>query len=56
MQLEHFGEIFDKNLCNKTCDNCRLERESEKQDRTSEAKEILQVRNMNGAFARSGAS
>ena len=49
MQLEHFGEIFNKSLCNKTCDNCRLGRTSEKQDRTSEAKEVLQVR---GAVAK----
>ncbi|GMH80213.1 hypothetical protein TL16_g08450 [Triparma laevis f. inornata] len=23
LQLEHFGEMFDRTLCNKTCDNCR---------------------------------
>lgn len=23
MQLEHFGERFDRKKCNKTCDNCK---------------------------------
>ena len=41
LQLEHFGETFDKSLCNKTCDNCRGGKTSSKEDFTFEAKEIL---------------
>jgi bloom syndrome protein len=32
MQLEFFGENFDRSKCGKTCDNCRAGREAESRD------------------------
>ncbi|GMH94580.1 hypothetical protein TrVE_jg13575 [Triparma verrucosa] len=43
LQLEHFGEMFDRLKCNKTCDNCRGGATSTKHDYTSVAKEILKL-------------
>lgn len=41
MQLEFFGEKFDRSKCNKTCDNCIAGRESISRDLSSEGKVIL---------------
>jgi len=41
MQLEFFGERFDRSKCNKTCDNCRYGKEPEKRDLTDVAKTFL---------------
>ncbi len=43
MQLEFFGEKFDRKNCNKTCDNCKAGKEPEKRDLTTEARTILQL-------------
>mmetsp|Transcript_16862 Transcript_16862/g.31928 ORF Transcript_16862/g.31928 Transcript_16862/m.31928 type:complete len:1280 (-) Transcript_16862:2376-6215(-) len=43
MQLEFFGERFDRSKCNKTCDNCKAGLEPERRDLTSEAHAILQL-------------
>jgi ATP-dependent DNA helicase, RecQ family len=43
MQLEFFGERFDRSKCNKTCDNCKAGLEPERRDLTSEALAILQL-------------
>ena len=43
MQLEFFGETFDKSNCNKTCDNCKAGREPDRRDLTSEAQTILRL-------------
>lgn len=43
MQLEFFGERFDREKCQQTCDNCRAGRVPDRQDKTSIAKEILQL-------------
>lgn len=45
MQLEFFGERFDRSKCNKTCDNCKAGLEPERRDLTSEAHAILQLLN-----------
>jgi bloom syndrome protein len=37
MQLEFFGETFDRAKCKKTCDNCRAGRVAEGRDLTNEA-------------------
>jgi bloom syndrome protein len=41
MQLEFFGERFDRSKCGKTCDNCKAGREIEKRDLTDVARQIL---------------
>ncbi len=41
LQLQFFGELFDKSNCNKTCDNCRSGHIVERRDMTSVAREIL---------------
>jgi len=43
MQLEFFGEKFDRAKCKKTCDNCQSGKEPEKRDLTLEATTILQL-------------
>jgi outer membrane protein assembly factor BamE (lipoprotein component of BamABCDE complex) len=43
MQLEFFGEQFDKAKCNQTCDNCKAGREAVRRDMTDEARTILQL-------------
>lgn len=43
MQLDFFGENFDRSKCNKTCDNCKAQRESDKRDLTSVAQTILRL-------------
>ena len=43
MQLEFFGEKFDRAKCNRTCDNCRAQREPDRRDMTSVAKTIIQL-------------
>ena len=43
MQLEFFGEKFDRVKCNNTCDNCRSGKEPEKRNLTTQAQSILQL-------------
>ena len=43
IQLEFFGERFDRSKCKKTCDNCKAGREPDQRDLTSAAKDILQL-------------
>ena len=43
MQLEFFGEVFDRGSCGGTCDNCRDARVSEYRDMGKVAKEILRL-------------
>lgn len=43
LQLEYFGESFNKALCNKTCDNCKVGRECYEKDMTDKAKHILDI-------------
>jgi bloom syndrome protein len=43
MQLEFFGEHFDRAKCNKTCDNCKAQREPDRRDLTNEAKVTIQL-------------
>ena len=43
MQLEFFGEKFDKAKCNQTCDNCKAGREPIRREVTDEAKTILKL-------------
>jgi len=45
MQLEFFGERFDRIKCNKTCDNCRAEKQPDKRDMTAEAITIVKLFN-----------
>lgn len=45
MQLEFFGETFDRKLCRGTCDNCKEGREPDRKDLTAEAKTILKLYN-----------
>jgi hypothetical protein len=41
MQLEFFGENFDRSKCNETCDNCKAGKEPEKRDTTGVARMLL---------------
>lgn len=41
LQLQFFGELFDKSKCNKTCDNCRSGNIVDRRDMTCVAREIL---------------
>jgi len=43
MQLEHFGERFDRTKCNDTCDNCKAGLEPEHRNLSEEARVILQL-------------
>lgn len=43
MQLEFFGETFDRQVCGRTCDNCKAGREPDKMNMTSEARTILNL-------------
>ena len=43
LQLQFFGERFDKAKCNKTCDNCRIGNVPESRDVSNTAREILQL-------------
>lgn len=43
MQLEFFGENFDKSKCGKTCDNCRSGLKAERRNLTSVACQMLQL-------------
>jgi superfamily II DNA helicase RecQ len=43
MQLEFFGETFDRSKCAKTCDNCIAGREPDRRDVTNVAKELLEL-------------
>lgn len=43
MQLEFFGETFDRSKCSKTCDNCMAGREPDRRDVTNVAKELLEL-------------
>jgi bloom syndrome protein len=43
MQLEFFGETFERNKCKKTCDNCKSGRVAEPKDLTEDAISILDL-------------
>ena len=43
MQLEFFGERFEREKCNKTCDNCKSGKIAEKRDLTTEALTIMEL-------------
>jgi hypothetical protein len=43
MQLEFFGETFDRAKCGKTCDNCKAAREPERRDLTQVAQTLLRL-------------
>jgi bloom syndrome protein len=43
MQLEFFGETFERSKCKKTCDNCKSGREAEPRDLTDDALAMLQL-------------
>jgi len=45
LQLQHFGESFDKTQCNQTCDNCKGSDSTTfvEQDHTESAKEFLSI-------------
>lgn len=43
LQLQFFGERFEKDQCNKTCDNCRIGNVPETRDMSNIAREILQL-------------
>lgn len=43
MQLEFFGETFERSKCKKTCDNCKRGREAEPRDLTQDALTMLQL-------------
>lgn len=43
MQLEFFGETFNRVHCNKTCDNCRSGKLAEKKDLSDLGRTILQL-------------
>lgn len=43
MQLEFFGETFERSKCKKTCDNCKSGRVAEPRDLTDDALALLQL-------------
>jgi len=43
MQLEFFGESFDRSKCGSTCDNCQAGRQPESRDLTDVALELLDL-------------
>jgi len=43
LQLQFFGELFDKSKCNKTCDNCRSGNVAERRNMTAVAREVLEL-------------
>lgn len=43
LQLDFFGERFERSKCNKTCDNCRAALVPERRDLTSVAQTILRL-------------
>jgi bloom syndrome protein len=43
MQLEFFGEHFERGKCNKTCDNCKAGRTPDRRDLTEDAKTIINL-------------
>lgn len=43
MQLEFFGEAFDRSKCRGTCDNCREGREIDRRDLTGAAQSLLKL-------------
>ena len=45
MQLQFFGEKFDRSKCSKTCDNCKAGREAEQRDMTSIGQSMLGLLN-----------
>jgi superfamily II DNA helicase RecQ len=45
MQLEFFGERFDRSKCKGTCDNCRAGKVSDSRDMTSDALAIIDLYN-----------
>lgn len=43
MQLEFFGENFDRQKCNGTCDNCKAGKVPDRRDMTKVAQDLLQI-------------
>jgi superfamily II DNA helicase RecQ len=43
MQLEFFGETFDRSKCNNSCDNCKAKRVPDRKDMTDVAKVVLDL-------------
>jgi hypothetical protein len=43
MQLEFFGENFDRHKCNETCDNCKAGRVPDERDMTAEMMTIMNL-------------
>eukprot|EP00536_Pseudo-nitzschia_multiseries_P017448 jgi/Psemu1/264303/estExt_Genewise1Plus.C_15560004 len=54
MQLEFFGEKFDRAKCNQTCDNCKAGRLPDARDMTAEAKTIINLFNSASNQSRKG--
>mmetsp|Transcript_7238 Transcript_7238/g.17013 ORF Transcript_7238/g.17013 Transcript_7238/m.17013 type:complete len:332 (-) Transcript_7238:424-1419(-) len=43
MQLEFFGENFDRRKCNGTCDNCKAGKVPDRRDMTKVAQDLIQI-------------
>lgn len=41
--FKYFGETFDTDLCNKTCDNCEHVGERQTMDVTKDAKNLVSI-------------
>ena len=54
MQLEFFGEKFDRAKCNQTCDNCKAGKLPDKRDMTAEAVTIVNLFNSASNKSRKG--